>query len=138
MVLNNCRKTHESFFWRSHRKLSFMGENLLAKVTQNFLGKFGGHRAKILRTPKNLPAPTFMSRGWPKIVLQKGPKVAKLHFHHSKVRKQLFVQIIDGKMSNFKILGGLALPSGSHVPKTFYNKNIFTNKHIMNFENNSH
>jgi len=122
MVLNNCRKTHESFFWRSHQKLSFMGENLLAKVTQNFLGKFGGHRAKILRTPKNLPAPTFMSRGWPKIVLQKGPKVAKLHFHHSKVRKQLFVQIIDGKMSNFKIRGGLPSPPAPTCLKLFITK----------------
>jgi len=91
---------------KQHQKLLFKGENLLAKVTQNFLGKFGGLRAKIHRTPKNLPAPTFMSRGWPKIILQKGPKVVKLHFHHSKVRKQLFLQKIDGKMSNFKILGG--------------------------------
>jgi len=48
-------------------------------------------------------------------------------------------------MSNFKILGGLALTSDAHAPKMFYNekakenkKNIFTNKHIMNFENNSH
>jgi len=46
-------------------------------------------------------------------------------------------------MSNFKILGGFALPSDAHAPKTFYNKkaeenkNIFTNKHIMNFENYS-
>jgi len=30
--------------------------------------------------------------------------VAKLHFHHSKLGKKLFFAIIDGKMSNFKIL----------------------------------
>ena len=47
-----------------------MGENLLAKATQNFSGKFGGLRAKTLRTPKNLLAPTLISRGWPEILLQ--------------------------------------------------------------------
>jgi len=51
-----------------------MGENLLAKVIQNFSGTFGGLRVKILRTPKNLPAPTVMPRGWPKIYLQGGQK----------------------------------------------------------------
>jgi len=88
-----------------------MGENLLAKVTQNFSGKFVRLRGKILRTPENLPAPTLMSRGWPKIFLQRGQKMAKFNFHHSKLRKQLFCKKVDGKMSNFKILGGLALPS---------------------------
>jgi len=53
------------------------------------------------------------------------------------------LQKSDEKMSNFKILGGLAPPSDAHAPKTFYdqkaeeyNKNIFTNKHMMIFENN--
>jgi len=48
-------------------------------------------------------------------------------------------------MSNFKILGGLAPRSDTHAPKTFHDKkadenkeNIFTNKHIMIFENNIH
>jgi len=36
-----------------------------------------------------------------------GPKVAKLHFHHSKLRKQPFLQKYDEKMSNFKIRGGV-------------------------------
>ena len=31
-------------------------------------------------------------------------KVAKLDFHHSKLRKQPFLKKCDGKMSNFKIL----------------------------------
>jgi len=73
-----------------------------------------------------------------------GLKVAKLPFHHSKLRKQNFLQKDGGKMSNFKILGGLALTSDAHAPKMFYNekakenkKNAFTNKHIMNFENTS-
>jgi len=44
------------------------------------------------------------SRGGPKIFLQGRPKVAKLHFHHSKLRKQSFLAKTDGKMSNFKIL----------------------------------
>jgi len=48
-------------------------------------------------------------------------------------------------MSNFKILSGLALSSDAHPPETFCwkkaeenNNNIFTNRHIINFENNSH
>jgi len=98
-----------------------MGENLLAKSHKTF-GKFGGLRATILRTPKNFLAPTLMSRDWPKICLQEGPKVAKFHFHHSKQRKQLFCKIYDGKMSNLKIFGGLALPSDARASKTFYNK----------------
>jgi len=36
----------------------FLGKN----CTENFLGKFGEIRAKILRTPKNLPAPTPMMK----------------------------------------------------------------------------
>jgi len=48
-------------------------------------------------------------------------------------------------MSNFKILGRLYPPFDAHAPKTSQhkiaeedNKNIFTNKHIMIFENNIH
>jgi len=48
-------------------------------------------------------------------------------------------------MSHFKILGRLYPPSDAHAPKTSYdkkaeedNKNIFTNKHIMIFDNNSY
>jgi len=48
-------------------------------------------------------------------------------------------------MSNFKILGQFHPLSDDHAPKTSYDKkaeedhkNIFTNKHIMIFENNVH
>jgi len=40
--------------------------------------------------------------------LQEGPEVLKLHFRHSKLRKQYFCKKIHRKMSNFKILGALA------------------------------
>jgi len=48
-------------------------------------------------------------------------------------------------MSNIKILGSLAPPSDAHAPKIFSdkkaeenNKKMFTNKHLMIFENNIH
>jgi len=41
-------------------KMLFVGKNLWANSTQNLFGKFGEYRAKILRTPKNLPAPIPM------------------------------------------------------------------------------
>ena len=40
----------------------FVGEHFLAKVAQNFSGKFREIRAKILRNPKNLPAPKPMMK----------------------------------------------------------------------------
>jgi len=51
-----------------------------------------------------------------------GPKVAKLHFHHSKPRKQLFLQKYDEDMSNFKIREGVGPLFDAHVPKTSYDK----------------
>jgi len=48
----------------------------------------------------------------------RGQKVAKLHFHHSKLRKQPFLQKYDEKMSNFKIWGGVDPLFDAHVPKT--------------------
>ena len=139
MVPNVCRKTHQSCFWRSHQKGFFMGEKLLAKVTQNFSGKFGGLWGKILRTPKNLPAPSLMSRGWPKIFLQRGPKVAKFHFHHSKLRKQLFLQKSWWENVKFQNPWGPCSPPWAREADLFgLLFDVFTNKHIMNFENNSH
>jgi len=66
-----------------------MGEILRAKVTQNFSGKFGGLRAKILRTGQNLPAPTLMSRGCPKIFLQRGQS-RKISFSPLETEKTIF------------------------------------------------
>jgi len=50
-----------------------------------------------------------------------------------------------GKCQISKCWSGLAPPSDAHAPKTSYdkkagedNKNIFTNTHIMIFENNIH
>jgi len=51
----------------------------------------------------------------------RGPKVAKLHFHHSKLRKQPFLQN-DWKTSNFKIRGGVGPLFDAHVPKTSCDK----------------
>jgi len=39
----------------------FVGENFWAKGAQKVFGKVWGIRAKILLTPKNLPAPTPMN-----------------------------------------------------------------------------
>jgi len=48
--------------------------------------------------------------------------MAKLHFHHSKLRKQPFLRKYDEKMSNFKIRGGVGPLFDVHVPKTSYDK----------------
>ena len=92
-------------------------------------------------------ASSGFSRGGSKTFLQ-GPKVAKLHFHHSKLRKQPFLQKHDEKMSNFKILGGVGPLFDAHVPKTSHDKksegitkmylpiNIYSdfwNKHSLTF-----
>ena len=114
-----------------------MGKNLLAKVTQNFSGKFGVFGQKSFARPQIWLLLHLCPGIGQKYVCRGGPKVAKLYFHHSKLRKQLFLQKIWWDW--------WALLYDTHTPKTFYNKkvdknnkNIFTNKHIMNFENNSH
>jgi len=84
------------------------------------------------------------SRGGPKIFLQGRPKAAKLHFHHSKLRKQPFFAKNWWENVKFQNPGAaLASTSEAHAPETSYdkkaeedNKNIFTNKHAMIFENN--
>jgi len=61
MAPNVCRKTHEDICWRSHQKKVFMifvGQNLSNKIWGN--SAIGEIRANILRTPKNLPAPTLV------------------------------------------------------------------------------
>jgi len=112
MVPSVCRKTHESFFSRSHLKKGSLWEKIYWKKSHKTFGKFGGLRATILRTPQNFPVPTtLMSRDWPKICLQEGPKEAKFHFHHSKQRKQLFLQKnMMGKCQILKSLGALPYP----------------------------
>jgi len=83
--------------------------------------------------------------GWAKKIFARVLKVAKFHFHHSKLRKQLFfAKRLMGTCQISKSLGALP-PSDAHAPKTFYdqkaeenNKNIFTNEHITNFENKIH
>jgi len=40
----------------------FVGENLWAKIAQKLFGRVWGYLRKILRTPKNLPAPTPMMK----------------------------------------------------------------------------
>ena len=72
-------------------------------------------------------------QGLAKNIFAEGPKVAKFNFHHSKLRKQLFCKKFDGKMSNFKILGGLALPFWTREADLFgLLFDLFTNKHIIN------
>jgi len=65
LISKHCaqRPNVKDFFWRSCQQKVFMifvGENLQAKSHKNLSGKFRKIRAKILRTPKNLPAPTLM------------------------------------------------------------------------------
>ena len=69
--------------------------------------------------------------------------MAKLHFHHSKLRKQPFLQKLMGNVEFQNLGAALASTSEAHAPETSYdikaeedNKNIFTNKHAMIFENN--
>jgi len=52
---NNCRKTHEEDYTNF---MIFVSENLHGKVAQKRFGQVEEMRAKILRTHKNLPAPT--------------------------------------------------------------------------------
>jgi len=64
MTPNICRKTHEdllTLFWRSHQKKRLWEKPCRQKSHENVSGKFGEIRAKILRTPKTLPASTPMS-----------------------------------------------------------------------------
>ena len=107
---NNAQRLQKSTWildnWRSHQKGFFMGEHLLAKVTQNFLGKFGRLRAKICM-PKNLPGPTLMFSGWPKIFLQRGPKNGKISFSLLVTKKTTFLQKIWWENVKFQNLGGL-------------------------------
>jgi len=59
MVPNVFRITWRPI-WRSSQKQLLWEKLFPLKVAQNFWRKFGEIRAKILRTPKNLPAPTPM------------------------------------------------------------------------------
>jgi len=93
-------------FLRSHPKKCSLWEKIYWQKSQKTFVKFGGLRATILRAPKNFPASTLMSRDWPKICLQEGPKVAKFHFHHSKQRKRLFLHKIWWENVKFKNLCG--------------------------------
>jgi len=59
-------KHMKTSFWRSHWKRSkwaLCGKICRQKLHTIVLGKFGEIRAKILPTPKNLPAPTPMPPG---------------------------------------------------------------------------
>jgi len=62
MAPNICRKAQlRPLFSRSHQKqvfIFFVGENLWATGAQKLFGQVWGNSGKILRTPKNLPAPT--------------------------------------------------------------------------------
>ena len=59
-----CRKTNEDRFWKSHQSLNDLcGREFVGKsCTKNSSGMFGEIRAKILRNPKNLPAPKPMTK----------------------------------------------------------------------------
>jgi len=55
-----CSESHEDLFLEVIPKTVVMRNSSHKKWPKNFSGKFGKIRAKILRTPKNLPAPTRM------------------------------------------------------------------------------
>ena len=65
MALNICRKTHEPLSVGGHTKKRSswsLWEKICRQTShKNFSGKFGEIEAKILRTPKRLPAPTPMT-----------------------------------------------------------------------------
>jgi len=130
MVPNVCKKTHKSFFWRSHQKRVLYGRKFVGKSHTKLFGQVGGLRAKILRMPKNLPAPTGVSRGWPKIYLQGGQEWQNFISTTRNKENNFSCKTFYGKMSNFNILG--ALPSHAHAPKPFYNRKAEeNNKHIF-------
>jgi len=56
----NGAQNHMKTFLEVIRKMVFMRKYSHKKWPRNILGKFGDIRAKILRTQKNLPAPTFL------------------------------------------------------------------------------
>jgi len=93
------------------------GRKFVSKSHTKLFGQVGRLWAKILRMLKNLPARTVMSRGWPKIYLQRSQKWQNFIFTTRNKENNFFCKTFDGKMSNFNILG--ALPSHAHVPKTF-------------------
>jgi len=70
-----------------------MGENLLAKVTQNFSGKLEDFGQKSFACSK-ICLRVQLCPGVAKNIFAEEPKVAKFYFHHSKQRKQLFLQNI--------------------------------------------
>jgi len=63
--------------------------------------------------PLNMSARRIFSREGPivnfpgvgKNIFAGGTNAAKFDFHHSKLRKHLFIKTFDGKVSNFKMLG---------------------------------
>ena len=90
-------------------------------------------------------ANSAFSRGGPKYFCR-GSKCGKIWFSPLQIKKTPFYQKIWWENVKFQNAGAaLAPPFDAHAPKTSHdkkaeedNKNIFTNKHIMIFENNIH
>jgi len=77
------------------------GRTFVGKIHTKLFGQVWRLRAKILRKLKILPAPTL---------LQRGGKSGKISLSPLETKKHLFLQKINGKMSNFKILEALPSP----------------------------
>ena len=97
--------------------------------------------------PLNMSAGKIVFEGGAKIFLQGGGKSSKITFSPLETKKTIFfAKKLMGKCQTSKSWGGfIPPPSDTHAPKTSYdkkaeedNKNIFTNKHIVIFENNIH
>jgi len=122
MVPNVCRKTHESLYWRSHQKRVLYGKKIIGKSRTKLSASLGDFRQQSFARPKFFLLLHLCPRGWPKICLQGGQKWQNFIFTTRSKENHFFCKKIDGKMSNLKIFGGLALPSDAHAPKSFYNK----------------
>jgi len=100
-----------------------MGENLLEKVTQNFRQVWGTSSNNPSHAPKFSCSYYAYVQGLAKNMFAGGAKRGKISFSPLETKKTtFFAKKYDGKMSNFKIFGGLALPSDAHASKTFHNK----------------
>ena len=132
-------------FWRSHQKRVLYGRKFVGKSHTKLFGHVWGTSGKNPSHAQKFACSYSHAQGLAKNIFAGGPKVAKFHFHHSKLRKQLFLQNIWCENVKFQNPGGRCPPLPRPCPKTLYNRKaeennkiIFTNKRIMNFENNSH
>ena len=119
-----CAEKHMNPFLEATPKRVLYGRKFVSKSHTKLFGQVWGTSGKNPSHAQKFACSYTYVQGLPKNIFARGLKVAKFHFHHSKLRKQLFCKKFDGKMSNFKTLG--VLPS-SQTPmplKLFITKTL--------------